>query len=51
MKTRDHVRRLIPTLHALSDGLTFLGALMPELVTDAVIVAAFDALAGAMPRE
>jgi hypothetical protein len=42
--------RLIPTLHALSDGLTFLRALMPELVTDAVIVAAFDALAGAMPR-
>ena len=43
--------RLIPTLHALSDGLTFLRALMPELVTDAVIVAAFDALAGSMPRE
>jgi len=42
--------RMIPTLHALSDGLTFLRALMPELVTDAVIVAAFDALAEAMPR-
>jgi len=42
---------LIPTLHALSDGLTFLRALMPELVTDAAIVAAFDALAGSMPRE
>jgi hypothetical protein len=39
--------RLIPTLHALNDGLTLLRALMPELVTDAVIIAAFDALAGA----
>jgi AcrR family transcriptional regulator len=44
-------QRLIPTLHALSDGLTFLRALMPELISDAVIVAAFDALAGAVPRE
>ena len=44
-------QRLIPTLHALSDGLTFLRALMPELITDAVIIAAFDALAGAVPRE
>jgi AcrR family transcriptional regulator len=44
-------KRLIPTLHALSDGLTFLRALMPELVSDAVIVAAFDALAQTAPRE
>jgi AcrR family transcriptional regulator len=43
--------RLIPTLHALSDGLTFLRALMPELVSDAVVVAAFDALAGATTRK
>ena len=45
------LERLIPTLHALSDGLTFLRALMPELVSDAVIVAAFDALAGATTRK
>jgi AcrR family transcriptional regulator len=38
--------RLIPALHALSDGLTFLRFLMPELITEQVIVAVFDALAG-----
>jgi len=38
--------QLIPTLHALSDGLTFLRFLMPELITEKVVVAAFDALAG-----
>jgi hypothetical protein len=32
-------------LHALSDGLTFLRFLTPELITEKVIVAAFDALA------
>lgn len=37
--------RLIPVLHALSDGLTFLRFLTPELITGKVIVAAFDALA------
>ena len=37
---------LVPTLHALSDGLTFLRVLMPELITEKVIVAAFDAVAG-----
>jgi AcrR family transcriptional regulator len=43
--------RLIPILHALSDGLTLLSALMPELVTEKVIVAAFDAVAGGLrPR-
>jgi AcrR family transcriptional regulator len=36
---------LIPSLHALSDGLTFLRFLMPELITERVIVAAFDAMA------
>jgi AcrR family transcriptional regulator len=36
---------LIPALHALTDGLTFLRFLMPELITEDVIVAAFDALA------
>ena len=38
--------RLIPALHALSDGLTYLRFLMPELITEKVIVSAFDALAG-----
>ena len=37
--------RLIPVLHALADGLTFLRFLTTELITDDVIVAAFDALA------
>jgi AcrR family transcriptional regulator len=36
--------RLIPVLHALSDGLTFLRFLMPELITEKVIIGAFDAL-------
>jgi hypothetical protein len=38
--------RLIPTLQALSDGLTYLRFLMPELITEKVIVSAFDTLAG-----
>jgi AcrR family transcriptional regulator len=37
--------KLVPVLHALSDGLTFLRFLTPELVTDDVVVAAFEALA------
>lgn len=37
--------RLVKVLHALSDGLTFLRVLAPELITDDVIVAAFEALA------
>ena len=42
---------LVPALHALGDGLTFLRFLTPHLVTDAVIVAAYDAMAtGASPR-
>lgn len=38
---------LVRVLHALTDGLTFLRFLTPELITDDVIVAAFDALAKA----
>ena len=38
-------KRLIPALHALADGLTFLRFLTPELITEDVIVAAFEALA------
>jgi hypothetical protein len=37
--------RLVKVLHALSDGLTCLRFLAPELITDDVIVAAFEALA------
>jgi AcrR family transcriptional regulator len=37
--------RLIPTLHALADGLTYLRFLTPELITEDVIVSAFEALA------
>ena len=37
--------KLIPVLHALADGLTFLRFLTPELITEETIVAAFDALA------
>jgi len=37
--------RLVPVLHALADGLTFLRFLTPNLITEDVIVAAFDALA------
>ena len=36
---------LIPVLHALTDGLTFLRFMTPELITDKMVVAAFDALA------
>jgi hypothetical protein len=32
-------------IHALTDGLTFLRLLTPELITDGVIADAFDALA------
>ena len=37
--------RLVKVLHALSDGLTFLRFLTPELITDDVVIAAFEALA------
>jgi len=43
--------RLIPALHGLSDGLMFLRFLMPELITEKVIVDAFDAVAGGVRRE
>ena len=39
--------RLVRVLHALTDGLTYLRFLTPELITDDVVVAAFDALAKA----
>jgi hypothetical protein len=38
--------RLIPALHALADGLTFLRFLTPTLITEDVIVSAFAAIAG-----
>ena len=38
----EHIVRVI---HALTDGLTFLRLLTPELITDAVVMNAFDALA------
>lgn len=37
---------LVRTLHALTDGLTFLHALTPDLIDEKVIRAAFDAIAG-----
>jgi len=37
--------RLVKVLHALTDGLTFLRFLTPELITDDVVIAAFEALA------
>ncbi len=40
---------LIPVLHGLADGLTFLRCLTPQLVNDDVIVAAFDAIARETP--
>jgi len=36
---------MVPVLHALTDGLTFLRLLTPELITDDVVMNAFDALA------
>ena len=36
---------LVPALHGLADGLTFLRFLTPNLITEDVIVAAFDAIA------
>jgi hypothetical protein len=36
---------LVPVLHGLADGLTFLRFLTPNLITEDVIVAAFDAIA------
>ena len=40
--------RLVRVLHALTDGLTYLRFLTPELITDDVVIAAFDALARAI---
>jgi AcrR family transcriptional regulator len=40
-------QQLVRVLHALTDGLTFLRFLTPELITDDVVVAAFGALAKA----
>src|SRR5215470_8619047 len=37
--------KLVRVLHALTDGLTYLRFLTPELITDDVVIAAFDALA------
>jgi AcrR family transcriptional regulator len=37
--------QFVRVLHALSDGLLFLRFLTPELITDDVIIAAFEALA------
>jgi AcrR family transcriptional regulator len=42
--------QLVRVLHALTDGLTFLRFLTPELITDDVVVVAFDALAKANER-
>jgi AcrR family transcriptional regulator len=36
---------LVPVIHGLADGLTFLRFLTPNLLTEEVIVAAFDAVA------
>jgi len=40
--------QLVRVLHALTDGLTYLRFLTPELITDDVVIAAFDALARAI---
>ena len=37
--------QFVRVLHALTDGLLYLRFLMPELITDEVIIAAFEALA------
>ena len=36
---------IVPIIHALTDGLTFLRLLTPELITDDVVLNAFEALA------
>jgi AcrR family transcriptional regulator len=38
--------KLVKILHALTDGLTFLHALTPDLIDEKVVSAAFDAVAG-----
>lgn len=43
--------KLVKILHAVTDGLTFLHALTPELIDDRVIIAAFMAIAGAKSRD
>ncbi|PYR48294.1 MAG: hypothetical protein DMF89_16160 [Acidobacteria bacterium] len=42
-------QHLVRVVHALTDGLTFLRFLTPELITDDVVVAAFEALAQSAP--
>jgi hypothetical protein len=37
--------QFVRVLHALTDGLLYLRFLTPELITDEVIIAAFEALA------
>jgi AcrR family transcriptional regulator len=39
--------KLVKVLHALTDGLTFLHALTPDLVDEKIVIAAFDAIARA----
>jgi AcrR family transcriptional regulator len=41
---------LVRVLHALTDGLTFLRFLTPELITDDVVVAAFETLGDSQQR-
>ena len=45
------IELLMPVVHALTDGLVLHRILMPELVGDDVIYAAFDALAGRIEDE
>src|SRR6266850_7870976 len=42
-------QHLVRVVHALTDGLTFLRFLTPELITDDVVMAAFEALARSAP--
>lgn len=42
--------KLVKILHALTDGLTFLHALTPDLVDEKVVMAAFEAIARAGSR-
>jgi len=41
---------LVRVIHALTDGLTFLRLLTPELITDDVVMSAFAALANGLDR-
>jgi hypothetical protein len=42
-------QHLVRVVHALTDGLTFLQFLTPELIADDVVVATFEALARSAP--